>query len=198
MATHPQQRLPSPSPGFSLVWHIAGIASFASSWKFLLGWKTPISESYGWHMQFLTIIALTLSFIVFIIAAVADVTRSTTLFRVKNALAVVATPLDVVVTILYFGISAIDPTLVVPPEYKIPMAVDLGFHFLPGLLLVFDYLMLSPPWTVGAPVVMGLTTAIGFSYWYWIELCYSKNGWYVSSFFFLVSFYVIQLHWTMG
>lgn len=161
----------------SLIWHLAGIASFASSFRFLLNWKTPISESYGWHLQFLTIIALFLSSFVFVIAAVADVTRSATLFSIKNALAVIATPLNVVVTTLYFGISAIDPELVVPAEYKIPVAVDIGFHFAPGLLLVVDFLLFSPPWTVGTPLVMALSTGIAFAYWYWIELCYSKNGW---------------------
>lgn len=177
MAQHPLQRAESPAPGFSLVWHLVGIASFASSYRFLFQWQTPITESYGWHLQFLTIIALTLSFITFVIAAVADVTRSSTLFGIKNALSVVVTPINVVVTTLYFGLTAIDPALVVPPEFRIPFAVDLGFHFAPGLLLVFDYLVLSPPWTVSTPVVMSLSTAIAFGYWYWVELCYSKNGW---------------------
>ncbi|TQV97142.1 hypothetical protein V2A60_000225 [Cordyceps javanica] len=187
MAQHPLQRAQSPGQGFSLLWHLVGIASFASSYRFLLQWKTPVSESYGWHLQFLTIIALTLSFFTFVVAVVADVTRSATLFGIKNSLSIVATPLNVVVTTLYFGISAIDPELVVPPEFKIPLAVDLGFHFAPGLLLVFDYLVLSPPWTVGAPVVMGLSTSIAFGYWYWIELCYSKNGWYTYPIFALLN-----------
>ncbi|OAQ98890.1 hypothetical protein LLEC1_00768 [Akanthomyces lecanii] len=176
MAQHHLQRAESPAPGFSLLFHLVGLASFASSYKFLLEWKTPVSESYGWHLQFLTIIALTLSFLTFAIAAAAD-----------NSLSLVATPLNVVVTTLYFGISAIDPELVVPPEFRIPLAVDLGFHFAPGLLLVFDYLVLSPPWTVGAPLVMGLSTSIAFGYWYWIELCYSKNGWYTYPIFALLN-----------
>ncbi|KAF1736317.1 hypothetical protein MY4038_005291 [Beauveria bassiana] len=187
MAQHPLQKADSPTRGFSLLWHLVGIASFTSSYKFLLDWKTPVSESYGWHLQFLTIIALTLSFVTFVVAVVADVTRSATLFGVKNSLSIVATPLNVVVTTLYYGISAIDPELVVPPEFRIPLAVDLGFHFAPSLLLVFDYLVLSPPWTVGAPVVMGLSTSIAFGYWYWIELCYSKNGWYTYPIFALLN-----------
>ncbi|KAJ3496475.1 hypothetical protein NLG97_g2630 [Lecanicillium saksenae] len=186
MAQHPLQRAESPAPGFSLVWHLVGIASFVSSFKFLFSWETPVSQAYGWHLQFLTIISLTLAFLTFIIAAVADVTRSSTLFSIKNALSVIATPMNVVVTTLYFGITAIDPELVVPPEFKIPLAVDIGFHFVPGLVLAFDHLVLSPPWTISTPAVMGLSTAIAFSYWYWVELCYSKNGWYVYPIFALL------------
>lgn len=178
MAQHHLQRLASPSPTLSLLWHLIGIGSFALSFKFLFAWDTPISRSYGWNLQFLTIISLTLSLVVFVLGAVADLTRSATLFGIKNAISIVTTPLEVVVTILYFGISAIDPTLVAPPEYAIPLDVDLGFHLFPAVLLVVDFLFFSPPWVIGAPAVMFLSTAFGFGYWYWVELCYSKNGWY--------------------
>ncbi|KAJ6783602.1 hypothetical protein PWT90_05278 [Aphanocladium album] len=187
MAKHPLQKAESPAPGFSLLWHLIGIASFVSSFRFLLAWETPMTNSYGWHLQFFTIIALTLSTITFVIAAVADVTRSTALFNVKNALSVVSTPINVVVTTLYFGISAVDPALLVPPEFKIPFAVDLGFHFVPCLVLTFDHLVLSPPWTIRTHEMMGISTAFAFAYWYWVELCYSKNGWYVYPIFALLN-----------
>lgn len=39
---HPLQRLSSPSRQFSLLFHMAGIASFAASFRFLSTWETPL------------------------------------------------------------------------------------------------------------------------------------------------------------
>lgn len=56
---------------------------------------------------------------------------------------------------------------------------DLGFHAVPGLALVLDLLLFSPPWTITAMPSFGLSTTIAFAYWFWVEQCYSYNGWYV-------------------
>lgn len=72
----------------------------------------------------------------------------------------------------------IDPALVVPPELELPLLPDLGFHAIPSLLLVVDLLFLSPPWTVTALPAVGLSSVIAFAYWFWIEVCYARNGFY--------------------
>ena len=51
---------------------------------------------------------------------------------------------------------------------------------IPSALLVLDILFLSPPWTITPIPAIGLSAAIAFAYWFWIELCYQNNGWYVS------------------
>jgi len=68
--------------------------------------------------------------------------------------------------------------LVVPKELELPLAADLSFHLAPSLLLLLDLLLLSPPWTITAVPAVGLSVVIAFLYWYWIELCYSYNGFY--------------------
>ena len=50
---------------------------------------------------------------------------------------------------------------------------------IPSALLVLDILFLSPPWTITPIPAIGLSAAIAFAYWFWIELCYQNNGWYV-------------------
>jgi hypothetical protein len=50
---------------------------------------------------------------------------------------------------------------------------------IPSLLLVLDILLLSPPWTITPVPAIGLGAVIAFAYWFWIELCYQNNGWYV-------------------
>lgn len=177
MARHHLQRLASPSRSTSLVVHLIGIASLSKSFLFLFGWDTPLSQAHGWYFQFLTIIGLALSLGAFVLAAVADVTGSVALFQLKNMIAVVATPLEVLISALYWGICAIDRGLVVQPGFHLALDVDLGMHLAPAVLLTLDLILLSPPWTISAYGMMSLSTAIAFAYWYWVEVCFEKNGW---------------------
>lgn len=66
----------------------------------------------------------------------------------------------------------------VPPELELPLTPDLSFHLIPTLMLLIDLLFLSPPWTISAVPALALSTGIAFTYWFWIELCYSRNGFY--------------------
>ncbi|UNI14785.1 hypothetical protein JDV02_001381 [Purpureocillium takamizusanense] len=187
MAQHRLQRLTSPSLSFSLLLHVAGIASFSYSFHFLTIWETPFDDAYGWHFQFLTIIGLFVSLLCFVSGALADVTGSAALFDVKNALAVLATPLEAVISLLYWGISAFNPELLFVGDLAVPLTADVGFHIAPAVFLTLDLVLLSPPWTVPVYGVMSLSTVFAFGYWYWVELCFSKNGWYPYPLFGLLS-----------
>ncbi|KAE8552613.1 hypothetical protein TMatcc_008016 [Talaromyces marneffei ATCC 18224] len=176
---HPLQRLPSPDRRTSALVHLLGLASFLSSFKFLVEHPNHASEGFGWHFVFLTIIGLALSTCTFTVGLLADVTLSRRLFLLKNILSVCSAPLEVSISVLYWGIRSIDPHLVVPPdELRIPFHVDLGFHLVPSVVMLVDLLFLSPPWTITALPSMALSSCIAFGYWFWIEKCYSVNGWY--------------------
>ncbi|KAL6708673.1 hypothetical protein ACN47E_002369 [Coniothyrium glycines] len=182
---HPLQRLDSPSKGFSGALHVAGLISFYHSFKFLADNPNGFNEAFGWHFQFLTIIGITICTACFSCGLIADVTNSITFFRLKNYLALVAAPMEIVISILYWGLRAIDTGLVVPPELLLPpFLYDLGFHLVPAIVLTLDAILLSPPWpsmptNPQAPFVMLVTsTTIALTYWWWIELCYSYNGYY--------------------
>lgn len=56
---------------------------------------------------------------------------------------------------------------------------DIGLHFTPGLLLMIDLLLLSPPWTITVLEAGGVGSVLACLYWFWTELCYQKNGWLV-------------------
>lgn len=77
---------------------------------------------------------------------------------------------------LYWGISAIDKKLLVPPEIYISPYADVGFHAMPAILLTIDLLFLSPPWTINALPAMGLSSTLAVAYWAWVEQCYKYNG----------------------
>lgn len=69
------------------------------------------------------------------------------------------------------------------PTWAAPFetSADLGFHFVPALLLTLDLLLLSPPWpttTVASVRTLVTSTAFAFAYWFWVELCYAHNGFY--------------------
>lgn len=177
MAAHPLQNLTSPSRSLSLIVHLLGAASFSYCFYFLTVWETPIDGSYGWHFQYLTIIGLSASLLAFVSGALADLTLNPVLFQIKNAISVLATPLEVVISILYWGISAIDPALLIEGDFFLPRLADMGFHLAPAVFLTLDLVLFSPPWTIPAYGTMALSTTLGFSYWYWVELCFSKNGW---------------------
>ena len=69
------------------------------------------------------------------------------------------------------------------PTWAPPLetSADLGFHFVPVLLLTLDLLLLSPPWpttTVASVRTLVISIAFAFAYWFWVELCYAHNGFY--------------------
>jgi hypothetical protein len=177
MAPHPLQRLSSPSRSLSLLLHILGAASFSYNFHFLTAWETPLSEAYGWHFQFLTIIGLTASLLAFVFGILGDLTLIPALFEAKNAVAVLATPLEVVISILYWGIRFIDTSLLMPDDMGLGLLPDIGFHLAPAVFLTLDLIFFSPPWTIPVYTVMTLSTTLAFAYWYWVELCFSHNGW---------------------
>jgi len=65
------------------------------------------NESYGWHLQFLTIIGLSLASATFAVALLADLTLSVRLFAVKNALSVASAPMECLITMLYWGLRTV-------------------------------------------------------------------------------------------
>ncbi len=173
---HPLQRFASPSRTLSLLVHLAGLASFSASFRFVHQWANPLAKGYGGHFQFLTIIGLALSTATFAAALLADLSGNRRLFAIKNSLSVCSAPLEVLIALMYWGIRAFDKSLIIPQGMDLPRLPDLGLHLIPAVLLVLDLVLLSPPWTVTAYAAMAISTALGFLYWGWIEFCFSKNG----------------------
>ncbi|KAF7719070.1 Integral membrane protein [Penicillium ucsense] len=136
------------------------------------------NEAYGWHFQYLTVIGLTLSTVTFLVALLADLTLSRRLFLIKNLLSICSAPMEVLISVLYWGLRLIDERLVVPDWATIPLHADLGFHAVPSIVMLLDLLFFSPPWTISALPSLGLSSAIAFGYWVWIERCFLYNGWY--------------------
>ncbi|KAK4162533.1 FAR-17a/AIG1-like protein [Cladorrhinum sp. PSN259] len=187
MTRHPSQRLSSPSRGFSAIIHIVGLLSYYYNFWYLNQFPNPVHQGFGGDFQFLTIIGLGLATLTSAFALLADLTLNPQLFKIKNVLAVTAAPLEVLISILYWGLSAIDKSLIVPPELMLPFLPDFGFHAMPAIMLTLDLLLLSPPWTIKGYGAMTISTILAFAYWAWVEYCYTRNGWYPYPIFDLLS-----------
>ncbi|KAL2852539.1 hypothetical protein BJY01DRAFT_232577 [Aspergillus pseudoustus] len=159
---HPLQRLASPSRGISALVHASGLASFIWSFKYMHDNPNHANGAYGWHFQYLTVIGLSLATITFTVGLLADITLSPRLFLVKNLLSICSAPMEVLISILYWGLRL----------------VNISFHAVPSIVFLIDLLFLSPPWTITIGPALGLSSAIAVSYWFWVERCFKHNGWY--------------------
>ncbi|KAK7946052.1 FAR-17a/AIG1-like protein [Apiospora aurea] len=95
----------------SLPLHAAGLLSFAATFLWLPHTTNPLHRGVGGPFQFLTVIALSLSAVVFALGLAADIKRSssssTTLSSLKTGLsAMCATPLALLVGVLYWSSRA--------------------------------------------------------------------------------------------
>ena len=96
------------------------------------------------------------------------------------------TPLEVLISVLYWTLRMYDKSLVLPDWMELPLPADLSFHAIPSIVLSLDFLLLSPPWTISTAIAMALSTTLAFSYWFWIDNCFKHNGFYPYPIFELV------------
>lgn len=79
------------------------------------------------------IIGLVLATITFILGLLSDVTMSPKLFAVKNLFSLASAPMEILITILYWGISAVSfPSL----YYHVPLLH--ADSILPNIITLFD------------------------------------------------------------
>lgn len=65
------------------------------------------NDSYGWHLQYFTIIGLSLATATFAFGLLADLTLSRRLASCKNTLSVASAPMECLISVLYWGLRAV-------------------------------------------------------------------------------------------
>ncbi|KAK8103259.1 FAR-17a/AIG1-like protein [Apiospora sp. TS-2023a] len=175
----------TPSRGLSMLLHAAGLASFAATFIWLPHTTNPLHRGVGGPFQFLTVIALSLSTVVFALGLVADMTQSSRLAYIKTTLSVrSATPLALLVAMLYWSNRAAAAGMLIPRGHEVPFVPDLGLHVIPVVALTTD--LLWPRSTAAAFAMAAVRgrdalahgVVLMFAYWAWLEYCFSYNGWY--------------------
>ncbi|KAM0412841.1 hypothetical protein ACHAPD_007888 [Fusarium lateritium] len=159
------------------LFHALGMSSFTFSFYLLTTWDSNYSRSFGWYFQLLTVVGLALSLVTFSLGLIADLAPGSIISEAKDAIAVLATPLEVLIAVLYWSIRMHDPSLLMPEDLIIDPLPDLGFHLVPAVLLILDFVLWSPRATITTRSMMSLSTVLAVVYWCWIELCFYKNGW---------------------
>lgn len=177
MTTHALHRLATSQRSVSCTIHLTGLLFFAASFVWLPNITNPLHNGFGGSYQFLTIIALTMSTITFGVGLLGDIFLCAPIFALKNKLSLCATPLDVLVSILYWTLHTIDKRLVIPPGHELPFIPDFGFHALPAVMLTLDFMLFGPHWSIKASTAMTLSLLLAVSYWTWVEYCFSRNRW---------------------
>lgn len=185
---------PTPRKGLSTILHAAGLLSFAATFCWLPHTTNPLHRGVGGPFQFLTVIALSLSTVVFALGLAADINpRSSLPFYIKTRLsALTATPLALLVGILYWSNRAAAAGGLIPRGHEVPFVPDLGLHVVPVAALTLDLLLpalkmdlLLPRSTAAAMAMAAVRGRDGlahgavlmFTYWAWLEYCFSHNGW---------------------
>ncbi|PPQ83341.1 hypothetical protein CVT25_003980 [Psilocybe cyanescens] len=143
-----------------------------------------MTQQYGGHLQYLTIQGL----------ALVCLTMAMSLRTAKRYLMVMAMPLSVVISSIYWTLISLFPHLIIPqtasestapnsssmsPEiFRIPIYIDLALHAVPCISLLVDFFFFEKKYNsqevkIGAP-----TAAVGFSIWYvlWVEHCARMNN----------------------
>ncbi|WXC67655.1 hypothetical protein SNK03_013470 [Fusarium graminearum] len=170
--------MPAMNASSRVLFHALGTSSFMFSFYLLTTWDSNYSRSFGWYFQLLTVVGLALSLVTFSLGLVADLVPANTLSKAKDAVAVLATPLEVLIAVLYWSIRMHNPSLLMPEDLVIDPLPDLGFHLVPAVLLALDLVLWSPRATITTRNMMSLSTVLAVVYWCWIEFCFYKNGWY--------------------
>lgn len=79
-----------------------------------------------------------MSWATFVFALLHDLFPSIKVFNlIKKSLAILIVPTEGIITVLYWGMTFIDPTLLLPPDkaFHLPLSLDIGLHALPAIFL---------------------------------------------------------------
>jgi hypothetical protein len=91
---------------------------------------------------------------------------------VKNALGTLALPAEFIISLLYWGIMAINPALMVPENsiMLLPLGLDLSIHSFPAVFLFMDFLFFSPPFSKQTnPFVLAAVAGLAYGVWLFVR-----------------------------
>ncbi|EMD38445.1 hypothetical protein CERSUDRAFT_113609 [Gelatoporia subvermispora B] len=153
-----------------------------------------IQRQKGGHYQFLTIQGLVVALLTMAAALVTDFLPSLILLKaIKRALFMIAMPLAVVISSVYWTLLAFMPHLILRPDpattvptssstvpsfQRIPLRMDLALHAAPAMSLLVDFLLFERKYPksqarYGATVIAAIA---GLWYACWVEHCAQYNG----------------------
>ncbi|KAI0692395.1 FAR-17a/AIG1-like protein [Cytidiella melzeri] len=153
-----------------------------------------IAKQVGGHFQYLTIQGLVAAWLTMALALITDIAPVPgSYLNLKRAVFMIAMPIAVVISSIYWTLLLLFPTLIVraaepgelatssssevPQLLRIPLGLDLSLHAFPGIALLLDFYLLEVKYSqsharYGAAAV---ATLAGTWYGWWVEYCASYN-----------------------
>ncbi|KAF8201668.1 FAR-17a/AIG1-like protein [Pholiota molesta] len=161
--------------------------------------KLPIGEfmrvQYGGHFQYLTIQGLALAGFSMVLGMVTGLFPwAIGLKTAKRYLMIVALPVSVVVSLIYWSLLTLFPALIIQPLHSepstpssssttpalfyLPLTVDLALHAVPAVSLMLDFFLFERKYDKREVQVIAPIAALTFAIWYgsWVEHCGSMNN----------------------
>ncbi|KAH8106738.1 FAR-17a/AIG1-like protein [Cristinia sonorae] len=154
-----------------------------------------IVNQKGGHFQFLTIQGLLVAFVTMVLSMLADLVPVLSLIkRAKRAVFMIAMPLAVVISTIYWTLLLAFPHLILRPDMegesepsssskasqfaRIPVQMDLALHAVPAISLLLDFFLLERKYTNKQAIYGGFFVAAASGLWYawWVEECAKFNG----------------------
>ncbi|KAI8097219.1 FAR-17a/AIG1-like protein [Halteromyces radiatus] len=142
---------------------------------------------YGGQYQFLTILGLTASTLAMTFKLLRYLSSS--LFHGPYIyLSNLATPVEGLISFLYWSMALYDRELLVPKDtpFVLPFSLDLALHLWPTIFLYIDMFVFKPGFKASTLDVCSLFS-FSVAYYFWVEHCFQKNKFYVYPFLALFS-----------
>jgi hypothetical protein len=128
----------------------------------------------------LTVLGLCTACASHFLGLLSTLTGSKILGKWKLFMTTLSTPLELLVTMVYWSIKSYDPMLLVNPaiQKRLPLFLDVSLHMLPAVFGLFDVLLFNPVWTVTISSVLKGYTMFAVGYWIWVHHTFSQNGYF--------------------
>lgn len=166
-----------------LALHTSAVIVYSRALYFLLYQsRTIINESYGSHFQYLTVLGLCASLLAQTVSLFSVLTgsRLSVLVAVKKRLNFIAAPAELLISMLYWSLRAVDPQLLIDPKIDalLPQWVDLSIHVYPAFVETVDVLFFTSRYRNSSVSAFTLFLAITALYWKWVHHTFSMNGFF--------------------
>ncbi|KIK08735.1 hypothetical protein K443DRAFT_128192 [Laccaria amethystina LaAM-08-1] len=139
-----------------------------------------IRSQYGGHFQYLTIQGLILAWLTMLTGLTIEIfPSSSTLRSLKRHLFLIAMPLAVVISLVYWTLILLLPGLIVPSDdLRLPLFIDLALHASPASALLVDFLIFDTKYEERELKYRVPFAATVFAVWYglWVEHCAKNNN----------------------
>ncbi|KAI9065112.1 hypothetical protein FKP32DRAFT_1590866 [Trametes sanguinea] len=155
-----------------------------------------MAEMKGGHFAFLTVQGLCLAWGTMVLSLGTDLFPTSRLLRTaKRTLLMIALPIAIVVSVVYWGLLLLMPNMIlmsdpetttptsssrIPRPEQLPLQVDLAIHAVPAISMFVDFYFFESRYSKTASRWGVLVLSAVCSIWYstWVEYCASFNGFF--------------------